>query len=630
MSSKPENWQQEDEILGKAYDARLAKRLWKYVGDQKARIAFAVLLLVLGAAAELAGPLLTKLAIDRYIHNKDWPGLVRIVMAFVALAIGSAAFQWGQTYLTGAAGQTIVYRMRRQLFEKLQRLSIPYYDRNPVGRLMSRVTSDVQALYDLFSSGLVAILGDIVTLAGIVIVMFVINWKLALITLSVLPFLLMVTFRFRSRVRDLYRQTRVKIAHLNAYTHENLVGMRVVQLFNREPRNFEQFDEIGDDLKQTYLRTIFYYAVFFPSVELISSVAVALIIFGGGGLMITGAVTLGTLVAFIQYVERFYRPVRDLAEKYNILQGAMAASERVFKVIDAPIEVAPPSPVNPPIVPAAVVQEAAIADAEPDRDGDGVGHIGVQPLIEFRNVWFAYNDEEWVLKDVSFSVHAGESVAIVGATGAGKTTLISLLSRCYDVQRGQILVNGIDIRAMDFPTLRRMMGIVLQDVFVFAGTIEDNIRYGVPESAREVTQGSAAVVHADRFIQRLPHGYDEPVMERGATLSTGERQLLSFARALICQPPVLILDEATASVDTETERLIQDAIARLLAGRTSIIIAHRLSTIQRCDRILVFHHGRLREHGTQAELLAQRGIYYRLYQLQYGRIPNGSSSNPVP
>jgi ATP-binding cassette, subfamily B, multidrug efflux pump len=625
MSSKRDDWQQDDEILGKAYDARLARRLWKYVGDQKPRIALAVVLLVLGAAAELAGPLLTKIAIDRYIHNKDWPGLVRIVLAFVALAIGSAAFQWGQTYLTGVAGQTIVYRMRRQLFEKLQRLSIPYYDRNPVGRLMSRVTSDVQALYDLFSSGLVAILGDIVTLAGIMIVMIAINWKLALITLSVFPFLLLVTFRFRSHVRDLYRQARIKIAHLNAYLHENLVGMRVVQLFNREPRNFQQFDEIGVDLRHTYLRTIFYYAVFFPSVELISAVAVALIIFGGGSLMIGGAVTLGTLVAFIQYVERFYRPVRDLAEKYNILQGAMAASERVFKVIDAPIEVAPPLDGH-----VAVNGKEVTAALVPETDGDGIGRLGTQPLIEFQNVWFAYNDEEWVLKDVSFSVRAGESVAIVGATGAGKTTLISLLSRYYDVQKGQILVNGMDIREMDFATLRRMMGVVLQDVFVFAGTIEDNICYGVPESDRATIEQAAALVHADQFVRRLPQGYDEPVMERGSTLSTGERQLLSFARALICEPPVLILDEATASVDTETERLIQDAIARLLAGRTSLIIAHRLSTIQRCDRILVFHHGRLREEGTQSELLALRGIYYRLYQLQYGKIPNGNGGNPIP
>ena len=356
-------------------------------------------------------------------------------------------------------------------------------------------------------------------------------------------------------------------------------------------------------MKQTYLRTIFYYALFFPGVELISAVAVALIIFGGGKLMLVGAVTLGTLVAFIQYVERFYRPVRDLAEKYNILQGAMAASERIFNVLDHPIDVPPPA-------------QPLFLEAS-SLDGNGQVPSGVS--IEFRNVWFAYRDEEWVLKDVSFIVAPGESVAIVGATGAGKTTIISLLSRFYDVQKGEILINGINIRELSLADLRRLMGVVLQDVFVFAGTIEDNIRYGVPESSRFDVEGAASLVHADHFIKRLPHAYDEPVMERGATLSTGERQLLAFARALICNPQILVLDEATASIDTETERLIQDAINRLLSNRTSLIIAHRLSTIQRCDRILVFHHGRLREVGTQEELLALRGIYYRLYQLQYGR-----------
>ncbi len=601
MSERDDN--REEDILGKAYDARLAKRLWSYTGDQRWKIWLAVFLLILGAGAELAGPLLTKIAIDDYIAARDWNGLVMIVIIFILFAFAATALRWGETYLTGSAGQFIVYRLRVQVFAKLQRLSMPYYDRNPVGRLMSRVTSDVQALYELFGSGVVAILSDVVTLLGIMIVMFVINWKLALLTLSVIPILLIVTFMFRKRVRDLYRLTRLTIARLNAYLHENLVGMRIVQLFGRESRNFGKFDSIGSDLKQTYLRTIFYYALFFPGVELISAVAVALIIFGGGKLMLVGAVTLGTLVAFIQYVERFYRPVRDLAEKYNILQGAMAASERIFNVLDHPIDVPPPA-------------QPLFLEAS-SLDGNGQVPSGVS--IEFRNVWFAYRDEEWVLKDVSFIVAPGESVAIVGATGAGKTTIISLLSRFYDVQKGEILINGINIRELSLADLRRLMGVVLQDVFVFAGTIEDNIRYGVPESSRFDVEGAASLVHADHFIKRLPHAYDEPVMERGATLSTGERQLLAFARALICNPQILVLDEATASIDTETERLIQDAINRLLSNRTSLIIAHRLSTIQRCDRILVFHHGRLREVGTQEELLALRGIYYRLYQLQYGR-----------
>lgn len=624
MSAPNNGWKPEDDVLGKAYDARLARRLWGYVGAQKKTIALAVLLLVLGAAAELAGPLLVKLAIDKYIKAHDWAGLVRITFAFVGIALGAACLRWGEVYLTSAAGQLIVYRLRMQLYEKLQRISIPYYDRHPVGQLMSRITSDVQALYELFSSGLVAIVGDVITLLGIMVVMFIISWKLALITTSVIPVLLLITFTFRKHVRELYRATRLKIANLNSYLHENIVGMRVVQLFNREPKNFKKFDQIGADLKQTYLKTIFYYSVFFPAVELVSAVAVALIIFGGGGMMLAGTLTLGTLVAFIQYVERFYRPVRDLAEKYNILQGAMAASERVFKVIDHPIEVPPP---------AAPVELPAITVSPRSMDGDGQadGHLHAtsRVSIEFRNVWFAYREEDWVLKDVSFTVQPGESVAIVGATGAGKTTMISLLSRFYDVQRGHILVNGVDLREMDPQVLRRMMGIVLQDVFVFAGTIEDNIRYGSPERDRSEVEKAAALVHADRFIRRLPKAYDEPVMERGATLSAGERQLLAFARALLLEPQVLILDEATASIDTETEQLIQDAIARLLAGRTSIIIAHRLSTIQRCDRILVFHHGRLREEGTQDELLTMRGIYYRLYQLQFGRKMTEVQSDPV-
>jgi ATP-binding cassette, subfamily B, multidrug efflux pump len=601
--SAPTDINREEEILGKAYDARLARRLWHYARGERGKIGLAVLALIGGAGAELAGPLLTKLAIDKYIKTSDWNGLAWIVVAFIAVAAGAAALRWAETYLTGVAGQMIVFRLRMEVFEKLQRLSLPYYDRNPVGRLLSRVTSDIQALYELFSSGLVAILGDIVTLLGIMIVMFVINWKLALLTLSVVPLLLIITFTFRKTVRELYRLTRLQIARLNSYLHENLVGMRIVQLFNREQRNFATFDGIGTELKQTYIRTVFQYAVFFPAVEVVSALAVALIIFGGGNLMISGAVTLGTLVAFIQYVERFYRPVRDLAEKYNILQGAMAASERVFGVIDHPIEVPPPERPRVSVLPASI-------------DGRAPGPAGVS--IEFRDVWFAYHGEEWVLRDVSFRVAPGESIAIVGATGAGKTTVISLLSRYYDIQRGQILIDGVDIREYDLTALRRLMGIVLQDVFVFAGTIADNIRYGAPDASSARLTGAAELVHADRYVQKLPLGYDEPVVERGATMSTGERQLLAFARALICEPRLLILDEATASIDTETERLIQDAIDRLLVGRTSLIIAHRLSTIQRCDRILVFHHGRLREQGKQAELLAERGIYYRLYQLQYG------------
>lgn len=585
------------DVMGKAYDSVLVRRLWGYVGDQKGKLFLAVLLLLLGAAAELAGPWLSKIAIDKYIANADVLGLLKIVILFVFVAAVAGALRWSQVYLTGEAGQLIMYRMRRDVFDKLQRLSVPYFDRNPVGRLMTRLTSDVQALYELFGSGMVAIFGDVFTLIGITVVMFVINWKLALITLAVVPLLLIVTFAFRKVVRDLYRQTRSQISSLNSYLQENITGMRVVQLFGREQHNFDRFQEQNVALKETYLKTIFFYALFFPGVELISALAVGVIIWGGGTMMISGTVTVGTLVAFLQYVERFYRPVRDLAEKYNILQAAMAASERVFQVLDEPIEVTDSSSL--PV--------AAELSSQ-------------SHFIEFRNVWFAYKGEEWVLQDLSFVVKEGESIAVVGATGAGKTTIISLLQRFYDVQQGVILIHGRDIKDYSLAELRAKLGIVLQDVFIFAGTVADNIRYGKPDATDEDVVESARLAYANRFIEKLPNAYQEPMVERGATLSTGQRQLLAFARALLRRPELLILDEATASIDTETEQLIQQAIRRVLEGRTSIIIAHRLSTIQSCNRILVMHHGRLREQGTHEELLGIGGIYHRLYRLQFSHI----------
>lgn len=606
MSAASAKSAEERDVMGKAYDSVLARRLWGYVGDQKLKLFLAVGLLLLGAAAELAGPWLSKIAIDKYIANGDMPGLIKIVVLFVGVAAVSAALRWSQVYLTGEAGQIIMYRLRRDVFEKLQRLSVPYFDRNPVGRLMTRVTSDVQALYELFGSGMVAIFGDVFTLVGIMIVMFAINWKLALLTLTVVPILIVVTFAFRKKVRDLYRQTRSQISGLNGYLQENITGMRVVQLFGREEHNYQRFQEQNGALKNTYLDTIFFYALFFPGVELISALAIAAIIWGGGTMMIAGTVTVGTLVAFLQYVERFYRPVRDLAEKYNILQAAMAAAERVFHVLDEPIQVSDSRSLDKP---------TAASDA---------------PFIEFRHVWFAYKPDEWILQDVSFAVRQGESIAVVGATGAGKTTIISLLQRFYDVQKGEILIKGRDIREYPLTELRSMLGIVLQDVFIFAGNIADNIRYGKPDATEEDVKAAANLVFANRFIDKLPGGLAEPVVERGATLSTGQRQLLAFARALLRKPELLILDEATASIDTETEQLIQQAIERVLEGRTSIIIAHRLSTIQSCNRILVMHHGKLREEGTHEELLRLGGIYYRLYRLQFGQSESAKDEQLVP
>lgn len=602
MSERRSKNSDDREVMGKAYDSVLAKRLWGYVGDQKKKLFLAVCLLLLGAATELAGPWLSKIAIDEYIANGDMPGLIKIVLIFMVVAAVSGALRWSQVYLTGEAGQIIMYRLRRDVFDKLQVLSVPYFDKNPVGRLMTRVTSDVQALYELFGSGMVAIFGDVFTLVGIMIVMFAINWKLALLTLTVIPILLAVTFAFRKKVRDLYRQTRSQISNLNGYLQENITGMRVVQLFGREKHNYDKFQEQNSALKNTYLETIYFYALFFPGVELISALAIGAIIWGGGTMMIAGTVTVGTLVAFLQYVERFYRPVRDLAEKYNILQAAMAAAERVFQVLDEPIQV------------------------EEKTNQLDVHNEANAPFIEFRNVWFAYKPDEWVLQDVSFVVNQGESIAVVGATGAGKTTIISLLQRFYDVQKGHILIKGRDIRDYRLEELRAMLGIVLQDVFIFAGNIADNIRYGKPNSSDEEVEEAAKLVFASRFIEKLPGQFVEPVVERGATLSTGQRQLLAFARALLRKPQILVLDEATASIDTETEQLIQQAIGQVLRDRTSIIIAHRLSTIQSCDRILVMHHGKLREQGSHDELLKLGGIYHRLYRLQFGKTFKGEAA----
>jgi ATP-binding cassette subfamily B protein len=493
--------------------------------------------------------------------------------------------------------------MRMQIYGHLQRVDIQYYDRNPVGRLMTRVTSDVDVLNDLFAAGVVTVFGDVFTLVGIMVVLLGMNWRLALVAFSVLPLIVFITQWFRRNVRESYRTVRLWIARINAFLQENIGGMAPVQLFRREAENFARFDAIDRGHRDANIQSIFYYAVFYPAIEVTSALATALIIWYGGGLALAGVLTIGSLVAFIQYSQRFFRPISDISEKFNLLQAAMASSERIFKLLDTPATIHDP----------AARQGAAVAPDAAARRGVGAAQPG---LLRFDHVWFAYTGDDYVLKDVSFEVKPGQRVGVVGATGAGKSTLINLLMRFYDVSRGRILVDGVDIREMDLDRLRALFSLVLQDVQLFSGTIATNIRLGSTISGDEVRRAADAV-HAGAFIDRLPKGLASEVGERGANLSVGQKQLLSFARALAFDPKVLVLDEATSSVDTETEILIRDALQVLMAGRTTIAIAHRLSTIQDMDRILVFHKGELRESGDHQELLAQRGIYYRLYQLQY-------------
>jgi ATP-binding cassette, subfamily B, multidrug efflux pump len=498
------------------------------------------------------------------------------------------------------------------IYRHLQRLDLRYYDRNPVGRLMTRVTSDVDVLNDLFTSGVVTIFGDVFTLVGIMVTMTWMNWRLALVAFSVLPLIVLVTQWFRRNVRDTYRVVRGWIARINAFLQENITGMMTVQLFRREALNFSRFDEIDRKHRDANIESIFYYAVFYPAIEAISALASALIIWYGGESVLRNTLTLGALVAFLQYSQRFFRPISDMSEKFNVLQTTMASSERIFKLLDEPIAISPPEkPVARPVAAVRTVAEGSGASTEARSASEGGGHI------VFDHVWFAYNDEEWVLRDVSFDVRPGERIGIVGATGSGKTTLINLLLRFYDVQRGRITIDGIDIHQLDLADLRGLFSLVLQDVHLFSGTIADNIRLGNAAIDDERVRRAAAAVHAEPFISRLPNGYANAVAERGSTLSVGQKQLLSFARALAFDPRVLILDEATSSVDTETEIIIRDALHVLMAGRTTIAIAHRLSTIQDMDKILVLHKGRIRESGTHQELLAQRGIYFKLFELQY-------------
>lgn len=581
----------EDEVLGKAYDAKLMKRLLGFIAPYKKYVIFAIVLNIFVAILSAVGPMLTKIAVDDYISKSDYHGLLIISLVLTGSLILQATIQYFLTYFTQFIGQKTLYDMRTKIFNHIQTLALKFFDRTPIGRLVTRATNDVEALGELFSSGIVMVFYDIFIIIGILVFMFFMDVSLSLVTLTVLPVLIYGTFLFRKKARESYRDVRLYLARLNAYMQEHVTGMSVVQIFNKQEDEFKKFSLINDDYKKTNIQSIFYYAVFYPGVELLSAIAVGLIIWYGGGEVIQKSLTIGVLFAFIQYTEMFFRPIRDLSEKYNIMQTAMASSERIFKLLD-----------NQTII------------KNPDHP---VQLENVKGSIEFKNVWFAYNGDEYVLKDISFNINPGETVAIVGHTGAGKTSIINTFTRFYDINKGKILLDGIEIEKLDKKELRKYISMVLQDVFLFSGTIKSNINLYDDNISDEQVIEAARIVGADKFIETLPDKYDEEVKERGATLSVGQKQLISFARALAYNPKILILDEATSSVDTETEHLIKNAIEKLLVGRTAIVIAHRLSTIQNADKIIVLHKGEIRETGNHQQLLAKKGIYYKLYQLQY-------------
>ncbi|MCX7013036.1 MAG: ABC transporter ATP-binding protein [Candidatus Sumerlaeota bacterium] len=582
---------EEEEPLGRARTWPLLRKFMRFVRPFAHWIALAVAIAMAGAALDLVGPQIIKLIFDGPMVTGDLHQLFSLAGLFLATVAGGYFLDVGMTYLVNWTGQSGMLLMRDEIFAHLQTLDCRFFDKNPVGRLLTRVMNDVAALNDLLSVGIPTIFNNLLTLVGIILILFWTDWRLALVIFFCFPAILAFTFWFSRAVRVYYRQTRTRLAAMNSFLQENLSGMATVQMFGREKKNQALFVERNARYRDAQLGTVVLFALLFPAIEFVFALAVSLILWRGGGRLIHGTITFGTLTAFVMYARRFFFPIRDLAEQFNVFEAAFAAAERIFGLLETqPGIVDPPAPKS-------------------------IGSF--RERIEFDHVWFAYEGEDWVLKDVSFTVERGRTLAIVGATGAGKTTLISLLQRLYDVQRGAIRIDGVDIREMAQQDLRRRLAVVLQDVFLFHGSIGENIRLARPGLTAEEARRAAEVVHADPFIRRLPGGYDQEILERGATLSVGQKQLLAFARALACSPEILVLDEATSNIDTETEALIQDAMRRLLEGRTAIVIAHRLSTIQRADRILVFHHGRLRESGTHDELLRQDGIYRRLCQLQY-------------
>jgi ATP-binding cassette subfamily B protein len=623
--------QQDDDVVGKAYDNRLMGRLLKYIAPYKWTAILATVAVILKAGADVLGPYLTKVAVDKYmthapaakqsllakyLSSNAWHGITQLALIYIGALVFSYVLEALQTYIVQWTGQKVMFDMRREIFRHLQQMDVGFYDRNPVGRLVTRLTNDVDALNEMFTSGVFAIFEDVFVLAGIVGVMLSMSWWLALIAFAVLPFILLVTRIFRKYVRDSYRRIRTALARINTYSQEHVSGMSVVQLFNREKPAYQSFEAINKSYLVAFKDAIMAYALYYPAVEILSSIAIALIIWQGGNGVIRGAVDLGVLVAFMQYAQRFFRPIQDLSEKYNILQAAMAASERIFKLLDTQPEIVSPA-----------------APVPSEVTGPNAGRI------EFRNVWFTYQrltpqqqqsiatatpaeleamtGIEWILRGVSFNLQPNQTAAIVGHTGAGKTTLTGLMMRFYDIQHGSVMVNGVDVRQQDLKRLRQNFGVVLQDPFLFSGTIADNIRLGTQHITDEELHLAAGQVNVDEFIQTLPAQYQEMLRERGNSLSTGQKQLINFARALAHNPRILILDEATSSVDTDTELRVRTALERMVRDRTSVIVAHRLSTVQRADVILVMHRGHLREMGTHQELLAMHGLYWKLYQLQY-------------